>query len=99
MQTAPGDHKLDGCYTLTDEEVQLRRVIMGLRTREWIAIPSNTLSSDELGEIVEKVTRLTALGILERLNDSVRLSQNAFIIGNEVSSFLHPKSHSRKPSR
>ncbi len=99
MQTTSEDHKLDCCYTLTDEEVELRRIIMGLRTREWTAISSNMLASSELGETLEKVARLTALGILERLNDYVRLSRNAFIIGNEVSSFLHPNSHSRKPER
>jgi oxygen-independent coproporphyrinogen-3 oxidase len=100
MQTTFETYELDCCYTLTNDEEDLRRIIMGLRTREWIAIPpidSQMLTPKISGEIVEKITKLTNLGVLERRNNSVRLSQKAFIIANEVSSFLHPQSHLRKP--
>lgn len=91
-------HKLDICYSLTDEEIEFRRIIMGLRSYEWLNSRLDNRLSVTLRDLEEKVEILLGLGIIEKNLEKIRLSEDAFIIGNEVSSFLHPHSHPRKLS-
>lgn len=93
-------HQLDISYRLTDEEVHLRRLIMGLRAFDWIDIEDiqeYPYKSPIITEIKAKLIELVDLGVLEQAGNQLRLAKHSFLISNEVSAFLHPRSHSRKP--
>ncbi|MBM3210651.1 radical SAM protein [Candidatus Poribacteria bacterium] len=99
METASNTHELDVCYNLSEEEIFIRQIIMGLRSYEWIATPCENHQQymiDELKEIMEKIGKLINFGLLERRGNLIRLTNEAFMIANEISSYLHPKSHPRK---
>lgn len=90
---------MDVCYSLNDEEVLIRQIIMGLRSYEWISLPDMGDGQQEylqLRQVIEKVERLISAGLLERRGGAVKLMRHAFMIANEISSYLHPSAYPRK---
>ena len=88
------------CYSLTCEEIEIRRLIMGLRSFEWIDASLLTeierRSYSSLEETVGRIQNLVNVGLVLKDEKKYRFSDLAFLIGNELSTYLHPTSHSRR---
>jgi oxygen-independent coproporphyrinogen-3 oxidase len=100
MERSGHAHELDTSLSLTIEEVVMRRIIVGLRSYEWTeGLPEHDgqLASGELSDLGQKISRLVDFGLVERQGSRLRLGRDAFLIANEISSYLHPVSHPRRP--
>ena len=89
----------DICYSLNDEEVLIRQIIMGLRSYNWIDVSEASGRREEysqLNEVIEKTERLISTGLIECHDNRIRLMRESFMIANEISSYLHPTSYPRK---
>ena len=99
-EEGPVFNTMSSCYNLTHEETEIRRLIMGLRSFEWI--DASLLAETEcksfvsLGETVGRIQNLVTLGLVLKDKKKFRFSDDAFLIGNELSTYLHPSSHSRR---
>jgi coproporphyrinogen III oxidase-like Fe-S oxidoreductase len=90
----------DIVYELSEAEVWLRKIIMGLRSYDWISQGDQPgQSSDDpaplCDELLYKIERLVTIGLIERSGENIRLNESAFFIANELSTFLHPSTHPR----
>jgi predicted transcriptional regulator len=71
---------------------------MGLRSCEWIPMMGsmgNLHVTCSLQETQERIERLVGLGLVDKNNNMYRLTNAAFLIANELSTYLHPASHLR----
>ncbi|MFE0146495.1 radical SAM protein [Nonomuraea sp. NPDC059007] len=94
------DHALNTVFHLTNDDVEIRRIIGGLRSGSPVALPDPIPSlSSRIDEILGKVRRLCEVEVLERQAGTVALAEAAFMLTNAVSAFLHPADCPRKPSR
>jgi coproporphyrinogen III oxidase-like Fe-S oxidoreductase len=76
-------------YSLTQEEQELRRVILGLRSADWVTKPNG--ASLPVVELAEKLQRMLDAGIIEEREGRIRLAKEAFLWSNEISAALHPQ--------
>ncbi len=81
------DGRISETYVLTEDEREMRRVILGLRSTDWTARP---FESPGTAELRAKLKVLGAAGILEADAASIRLSRDSFSWSNEISAALHP---------
>jgi hypothetical protein len=72
---------------------------MGLRSYEWIPVTGSMgklhVLTRSLQETQERIEILVGLGLVDKNNNMYRLTNTAFLIANELSTYLHPASHSR----
>jgi len=88
---------IDKIFLLDVNELELRSFIMGLRTFEFIPKPNyELLNSNIRKDIYNKIELLIDLGILIEQKEQIKLNDTAFLISNEISSYLHPITHPRK---
>jgi oxygen-independent coproporphyrinogen-3 oxidase len=93
-------HKALTCYDLSLDEVESRRLIMGLRTFDWV---SNRAGFDDQladtgikAEVVRRIEALANIGVITKGENCYRLHHESLLIANELSAFLHPESHRRR---
>ncbi|WP_428935086.1 radical SAM protein [Streptomyces sp. ACT015] len=90
------DRALNLVTRLSAVELEMRRIICGLRSGTPVPPPTAT-SAAELEELASKLNRLTDLGVLERRSEGLALSADSLLLTNAVSSYLHPGAMPRKP--
>jgi coproporphyrinogen III oxidase-like Fe-S oxidoreductase len=88
-------YSMDVHYALNEEEILIRKIIMGLRSYGWIGWPVEGTGS-RLNEVIKKTERLVGAGLIDRTDQGLRLAHNSYMIANEISSYLHPESYPRK---
>jgi coproporphyrinogen III oxidase-like Fe-S oxidoreductase len=81
------DDRVSKTYVLNDDEREIRRVILGLRSTDWTSAPTERPGTREL---CQKLGLFESVGILERHGDAVRLGRDSFAWSNEISAALHP---------
>ncbi len=89
----------DVCYSLNEEEILIRQIIMGLRSYHWVNVPEATNRRKEysqLNEVIERTSRLVNAGLIEFHDNRIKLTRESFMIANEISSYLHPSHYPRK---
>jgi coproporphyrinogen III oxidase-like Fe-S oxidoreductase len=92
------DRYLNSVYRLTSEDVEMRRVIAGLRSGQPIPAPRAAgQPTPHIQELKRKIRYLIDVEILSLKNGLVALHPNAFMLTNAVSNFLHPLQVPRRP--
>jgi len=85
------DDRLNTMFRLTAEDVEIRRIIVGLRSGAPVPLAeTDAVESLRLGELRDKTRRLCRSGVLEERTGMIALSEDAFMLTNAVSAFLHP---------
>jgi oxygen-independent coproporphyrinogen-3 oxidase len=96
----PVNHNFGVCYTLNSNEVFIRKLIMGLRSYKWISVHNCSSSVDDPSgkEVLERIHKLIQAGLIDRHGDQIRINSEAFMITNEISTYIHPSSYPRRDS-
>lgn len=86
----PGDFDRDTVvYELSGVEREIRRSILGLKSREFVTLPGLTGGdARQVTAVATMMDHFAEIGILDRRGEEVRLSRGAFLFSNEVAAAL-----------